>query len=141
MYKPSLYLVITYFPTYLHIYETYFLQNWLPRWNQILTQLRFIHIWVITGIQWMVHWWVLVHCGRSGDFAMLKLMLLHKQTCLHLGVGRVLAGAHKDAPRAEFWASSTGLWSPARVNQHPPSNHARWMVCGQEALFHCIPIP
>jgi len=30
-----------------------FLKNWLPRWKQILTQLRFIHNWVITGIQWM----------------------------------------------------------------------------------------
>jgi hypothetical protein len=27
MYKPSAYLLITYFPTYLPIYETYFLQN------------------------------------------------------------------------------------------------------------------
>jgi hypothetical protein len=42
-----------------------FLQNWLPRWNQILTQLRFIHKWVITGIQWMVRsWWVVVHRDR-----------------------------------------------------------------------------
>jgi hypothetical protein len=83
VYKPSTYLVITfflpiylymkpswylfsylstyiwdvfaiYFPTYLPISETYFLQNWLPRWNHILTQLRFIHNWVISGIQWMV---------------------------------------------------------------------------------------
>jgi hypothetical protein len=30
MYKPSTYLVVTYFPTYLPttMYETYFLQNW-----------------------------------------------------------------------------------------------------------------
>jgi hypothetical protein len=34
MYKPSIYLVITYFPTYLPTYETYFLQNWYPRWNE-----------------------------------------------------------------------------------------------------------
>jgi hypothetical protein len=27
----SIYLVVTYFPTYLPIYETYFLQNWLPK--------------------------------------------------------------------------------------------------------------
>ncbi len=65
MNKPSTYVVITYFPTYLPIYETYFLQNWISGWNQILTQLRFIHNWVITGIQWMVHWWVLVHCGPA----------------------------------------------------------------------------
>jgi hypothetical protein len=55
MYKPSTYLVITYFPTYLPIYETYFLHNWLPRWNQMLTQLMFIHNLVIIGIQWMLH--------------------------------------------------------------------------------------
>jgi len=54
MYKPSNYLVVTYFPTYLPMCEDYFLQNWLPSWNQILTQLKFIHNWVITGIQWMV---------------------------------------------------------------------------------------
>jgi hypothetical protein len=42
MYKPSMYLLVTYFPTYVPIYKTYFLQNWLPRWNQILTQVRFI---------------------------------------------------------------------------------------------------
>jgi len=34
MYKPSIYLVVTYFPTNLIIYETCILQNWLPRWNQ-----------------------------------------------------------------------------------------------------------
>jgi hypothetical protein len=34
MYKPSTYLVVTYFPTYPPIYVTYFL---------ILIQLRFIH--------------------------------------------------------------------------------------------------
>jgi hypothetical protein len=57
MCNPSIYLVVTYFPTYLSIYETYLLQNWLSRWNQILTQLRFIYNWVIMGIQWMVYWW------------------------------------------------------------------------------------
>jgi hypothetical protein len=54
MLKPSTYLVVTYFPTYLTIYETYILQNWLPRWNQILTQLRFIQDWVIMDIQSMM---------------------------------------------------------------------------------------
>ncbi len=37
MYKPFTYLVVTYFATYVPMYETYFLQNWLPRGNQILT--------------------------------------------------------------------------------------------------------
>jgi hypothetical protein len=46
-------------------FNTYLLttNNQVPRWNHILTQLRFIHNEVIRGIQWMVCWWVLVHCG------------------------------------------------------------------------------
>jgi hypothetical protein len=43
MYKPSTYLVSTYFPTYLPTYKTYFLQNWLLRWNQILTNSIEVH--------------------------------------------------------------------------------------------------
>ncbi len=43
--KPSTFLVIIYFPTYL-LHGTYFLQNQLLWWNEILTQLRFIHNWV-----------------------------------------------------------------------------------------------
>jgi hypothetical protein len=35
--------------------------------NQILIQLRFIYNSVIMDIQWMVHWWVLVHCGWPSD--------------------------------------------------------------------------
>jgi hypothetical protein len=31
MYKPSTYLIVTYFPTYLPIYETYFLQSLLAK--------------------------------------------------------------------------------------------------------------
>jgi hypothetical protein len=46
----SLVLVVAYFPTYLPIYETYFLQKWLPRWNQILTQMRLIHNWVTLAV-------------------------------------------------------------------------------------------
>jgi hypothetical protein len=30
----------------------------LPRWNRILTQFVFLHNKAITGIQWMVCWWV-----------------------------------------------------------------------------------
>ncbi len=55
--------------TSIYIYETYFLLYWLPRWNQILTQLRFIHNWVTRSIQWMVRWWVRVHhCGLFSPF-------------------------------------------------------------------------
>jgi hypothetical protein len=31
MCKPSTSLVVTYFPTYVPTYETYFLEKWLPR--------------------------------------------------------------------------------------------------------------
>jgi hypothetical protein len=41
-YKPSTHLIFTYFLSYIPIYITYFLHNGLLRWNQILTQLRFI---------------------------------------------------------------------------------------------------
>ncbi len=61
-YLPSCYL-FSYLSIY--IFETYFLPNWLPRWNHIQTQLKFIHNRIITGIlQWMVWSWVLVHCGQ-----------------------------------------------------------------------------
>jgi hypothetical protein len=40
MYKASTYLNSYYFPTYLCMNETYFLQNWLPRWNQIFNSVE-----------------------------------------------------------------------------------------------------
>ncbi len=27
---------------------------------------------------------------------------------------------------------------PNRVNQHPPTHHVGWMVCGHETLFHYV---
>ncbi len=69
MYKPSIDLEVAYFPTYLPIYETYCLQDWLPRWNQMLTQLRYIHNWVITD-------GVLAHCGPF-----YALLLASKTSC------------------------------------------------------------
>jgi hypothetical protein len=49
MYKPPTYLVVTYFPTYLPIYETYFLQNQLPRWktntNSVEVHLQLSNNW------------------------------------------------------------------------------------------------
>ncbi len=59
--------------TSIYIYETYFLQNGLPRSNQILTQLRFIHNWVRWDIQWMVNWSVLVHCDSCGYLSKMSL--------------------------------------------------------------------
>ncbi len=34
------------------------LTQWVTK--AILTQLRFVHNWVIMGIQWLVHWWMVV---------------------------------------------------------------------------------
>jgi hypothetical protein len=54
MYRPFTYQVVTYFPTYLPTYlymRPIFLQNWLPRLNQRLTQLRFIHNRVAGKVQ------------------------------------------------------------------------------------------
>jgi hypothetical protein len=79
-YNPRLALVVTCFLIYVPIYETYFIQNQLPRWNQILTQLRFMHNWVISGIQGMGHWWGLVHCGQeSGSFVKLFQSFRHQK--------------------------------------------------------------
>ncbi len=30
---------------------------------------------------------------------------------------------------------------PNRVNQHPPTHHVGWMVCGHETFFHYINVP
>jgi hypothetical protein len=47
MYRPFTYLEVVYFPNYLpiyiYIYETFFLQNLLPRWNQILINSDEVH--------------------------------------------------------------------------------------------------
>jgi hypothetical protein len=40
MYKLSTYLEVVYVFTYLPIYETYFLQKWLTRWNQIINSVE-----------------------------------------------------------------------------------------------------
>ncbi len=51
IYSPKL---LSIFLTYLLLYRTCLLENGLPKWGQILTQLRFIHNWVIImGIAWM----------------------------------------------------------------------------------------
>jgi hypothetical protein len=41
MYEPSTYLVITYFPTYLPIYETYFLQNLVTKVKPNINSVEF----------------------------------------------------------------------------------------------------
>jgi hypothetical protein len=57
MYKSSTTKVVTYFFLPIYFYVTYFLWNGLPWGNRILTQVRFMHNLVITGIiQWMVYW-------------------------------------------------------------------------------------
>jgi hypothetical protein len=86
MYQPCTYLVDTYFPIYLPIDETYFLQNWLPRGVQILTQMSFTHNWVIMGIQWMVRCWLLVPCGHLQQPALLRLKRPKLNNCNDLNV-------------------------------------------------------
>jgi hypothetical protein len=55
MYKQSTYLVGTYFPSYLPMCETYFLQNWVTKVKPNINSVE-VHpqLGVITGIQWMV---------------------------------------------------------------------------------------
>ncbi len=48
--------------------------------KQILTELRFIHNCVITFIQWMGRWWVLIHCG------LLELVIFHMSFSNHASV-------------------------------------------------------
>jgi hypothetical protein len=86
MYQPSTYLVDTYFPIYLPVYETYFLENWLPGGVQIWTQMSFTHNWVIMGIQWMVRCWVLVPCGHLQQPAHLRLKRPKLNDCNELNV-------------------------------------------------------
>ncbi len=42
-----------------------------------------------------------------------------------------------------FWNKKFGKkkkpdTSPTRINHNPPREHARWMLCGQEIVFHCV---
>jgi hypothetical protein len=55
--------------------------------------LRFIHNWVIMGIQWMMCWWVLVHYGPLSFSGHLKDMLSR-------------------------WGVKRGLWSQAKPRWH-----------------------
>ncbi len=73
MYWPSTSLVTTYhltdLPTYLPTYlgnRACSVKDKLPSWNLTSTWLGFIHNWIITDFQWMVHGWWLVHSGHSG---------------------------------------------------------------------------
>jgi hypothetical protein len=124
MYKPSTYLEVAYFRTYLLIYKTYFLQNWLSRWNQRLTQLRFIHNWVITDIQWMVRWWVLVHCGHKSDVLHPQKWEWVSNRILHWWVLLGVTLSQKNGP---VWTST-----------HQCTNVDGW--CSDRILFS-IPVP
>jgi hypothetical protein len=85
MYKPSTYLVVTYFPPiYLCTRPISYRIGYQGETKYVLTQLSFIHNWVITGIQWMVRWFPVFTCGRifhqsetnqvHSFFSLLKLM-------------------------------------------------------------------
>jgi hypothetical protein len=68
-YVESIYLPNRHLSSYIRTYYTWLpsYTRGYPRWNQILTQLTFIHNWVMTAIQWMVHWWVPVHSGPQAE--------------------------------------------------------------------------
>jgi hypothetical protein len=118
VYKPSNYLVVIYLPTYK--YETYFLANWLPRWNHILTQLKFIHNWVITGIQWMVWSWESVLYGQY---------LRHKANSIH-----VFQDCH--APGWGFTSSTLGEWPMGRFSSWWKFLH--YHPCKMVQNYSCI---
>jgi hypothetical protein len=90
MYRPSTYLAVTYFPTYLPIYGTYYLQNWLPRWNQILSQLTFIHNWVLMGIMKLgdmsksIISFLIFTFSPKITYSFRSWILCHLEQCLHL---------------------------------------------------------
>jgi hypothetical protein len=91
MYKPSTYLVITYFPTYLPMYETYFLQNLVAKVKPNINSLE-VHPQLSNNghtVGGMVHWWVLVDCG-----SVLRKVAQPLVMCLSLGTTSCYIGLH-----------------------------------------------
>jgi hypothetical protein len=61
MYNLSTYLVDTYSPTYLPIYETYFLQKLVTKVKPNINSVQ-VHPHLSNKGDPVDHWWVLVHC-------------------------------------------------------------------------------
>jgi hypothetical protein len=53
--------LLSYLSTYMY---NPFLTEWVSKVKPDITRLRFIDNGVITGIQWIVRWWVVVHSGQ-----------------------------------------------------------------------------
>jgi hypothetical protein len=58
-------LVTICYPTYLFTYRTYLIHDRLPKWNSMPFQCGFIHNWVISNFQRMVHQCLLVHSNHD----------------------------------------------------------------------------
>ncbi len=91
--------------------------NGLPRWDQVLTQLRIIHNWVTTAIQWMVHWWVLVYCGPSYSTRGVHYFIKNFQSWAvwKHNMTQEMSAKHPAAiifPLVKFWARSTENFNP-----------------------------
>jgi len=65
MCMPSIYYLNSELFSYLSTYMyNPFLTEWVSKVKPDITRLRFIDNGVITGIQWIVSWWVVVHSGQ-----------------------------------------------------------------------------
>jgi hypothetical protein len=93
--------------------------NGLPRLDQVVTQLRIIHNWVITGIQWMCTggcWFALAAVLTRGLHFFIKnfqswAVWRHNMT-------REKSAKHPDAiifPLVQFWAHSTENYNPPQL--------------------------
>jgi hypothetical protein len=65
MYKPSTYLVVIYFPTYLPIYDTYFPTESVTKVKSNINSLEVHPPLSNNGHPVDGVWWVLIHCGCS----------------------------------------------------------------------------
>jgi hypothetical protein len=65
MYKPSSYLVVTNFHIQYPTCGTYSMGYQGETRYQL--RLRFIHNWIIKGIQWMVRYWVMLYSSTVGS--------------------------------------------------------------------------
>ncbi len=93
--------------------------NGLPRWDHVVTQLRIIPNWLITAIQWMVHWWVLVYCGRVLTRGLHYFIKQFQSWAVWKhNITRGKSAKHPAAiifPLVKFWAHSTENFNPPQL--------------------------